>query len=79
MEHFVYIIWSEKIGKYYCGESNNVEARLAVHNRGGCIYTKKGIPWILIKIFVVSNRSEARNLEKRIKQRGIKRFLLNTE
>ncbi len=75
MRHYVYILWSELLGRYYCGESKDVENRLLVHNKGGNKYTTKGIPWQLVKVIEVSNRTEARRLESKIKKRGIKRFL----
>ncbi|WP_053971770.1 GIY-YIG nuclease family protein [Mangrovimonas sp. ST2L15] len=75
MGHYVYILWSESLGRYYCVESKDVDNRLLVHNKGGNKYTTKGIPWKLQEVFEVSNRSEARKLENKIKKRGIKRFL----
>ena len=75
MKHFVYILWSERLGRYYCGESGDVEKRLTVHNNCGYKYTTKGIPWVMIRVFEVADRSEARLLERKIKKRGIKRFL----
>jgi len=75
MQHFVYILWSASISRYYCGESSNVESRLQIHNNHGAKYTSKGIPWKLIEIIEVTNRSEARKLERKIKKRGIGRYL----
>ena len=37
--------------------------------------TKSGKPWKLHKTIPVKDRTEALNLEKKIKKRGIKRFL----
>ncbi|MAK36970.1 MAG: hypothetical protein CMC15_12510 [Flavobacteriaceae bacterium] len=79
MKHFVYILWSERLGRYYCGESGDVEKRLTVHNNCGYKYTTKGIPWVMIRVFEVADRSEARLLERKIKKRGIKRFLEGIE
>ena len=75
MGHFVYILWSERLSCYYCGETSDVEKRLYVHNHRGDKYTTKGIPWVVVRTFAVTNRSEARKLENKIKKRGIKRFL----
>jgi putative endonuclease len=46
-----------------------------VHNNCGYKYTTKGIPWVMTRVFEVADRSEARLLERKIKKRGIKRFL----
>ena len=75
MGHFVYILWSSKLERCYCGESADVEKRLIVHNCRGNKYTTKGIPWVIVRVFEITSRSEARQLEKKIKKRGIKRFL----
>ena len=76
MSYFsVYILFSEKLNRYYVGHTNNIEKRLATHNAGGKKYTTKGIPWVLIKTYNFASRSEAMRLEKKIKKRGIKRYL----
>jgi len=49
--------------------------RLTRHNQGRSKYTKSGIPWTTLKVFELNSRSEAIGLERRIKNRGIKRFL----
>ncbi|WP_366141015.1 GIY-YIG nuclease family protein [Seonamhaeicola sp.] len=71
----VYILFSEKLGRYYVDHTMDIEKRLEVHNQGGKKYTTKGIPWELIKTYLCSNRSEAVQLERKIKKRGIKRYL----
>jgi putative endonuclease len=72
---FVYIIKSEKTYKYYCGQTQNIQHRIDRHNKGLEPYTKNGVPWSLIIFFEVKNRSEAMILEKKIKKRGIQRYL----
>jgi putative endonuclease len=32
MSHWVYILQSESSGRYYCGQSTNVEQRFSQHN-----------------------------------------------
>ncbi|MBI9062488.1 MAG: GIY-YIG nuclease family protein, partial [Marinilabiliaceae bacterium] len=34
MNYFVYILQSQRSGKYYCGQTNNVSDRLQRHNKG---------------------------------------------
>ncbi|MFH6604442.1 GIY-YIG nuclease family protein [Maribacter algicola] len=75
MEYEVYILFSEKLGRYYCGQTDNLTKRFATHNSGGKKYTSKGIPWKLIKSFPVESRSKAIELERKIKKRGIERYL----
>jgi putative endonuclease len=75
MECFVYILHSGKLGKYYVGQTSNVEKRLIAHNKGSNRFTSKGVPWKLIKIYTCDDRTEAIKLERKIKKRGIKRYL----
>jgi putative endonuclease len=75
MQHFVYILHSPTLNKYYVGETAQLEKRLIQHNLGYGKFTKRGVPWVLIASFMVSNRTEGRKLESKIKKRGIKRFL----
>ncbi|WP_194852401.1 GIY-YIG nuclease family protein [Nonlabens antarcticus] len=75
MKHFVFILWSDRISRYYCGETSNMESRLETHNNLGAKYTSRGIPWKLVKNIEVESRSEARKLERKIKKRGIGRYL----
>ncbi|MBC3757597.1 GIY-YIG nuclease family protein [Hyunsoonleella sp. SJ7] len=75
MDYAVYILFSEKLNRYYCGHTNDVEKRLDTHNSGGKKYTTKGMPWVLIKVYHCSSRSEAVRLERKVKKRGIQRYL----
>lgn len=73
--HFVYILYSSKLDRYYCGETADIQDRLKRHNEGRSRATKAGLPWQVIKIYEVGNKSEGMKLEKTIKARGIKRHL----
>ncbi|MDX1471566.1 MAG: GIY-YIG nuclease family protein [Flavobacteriaceae bacterium] len=75
MDYKVYILYSESIQRYYCGQTKDLDERLNRHNGGGNKYTKRGRPWRLIKLFSVENRKAAMDLESKIKRRGIRRFL----
>ena len=71
----VYILHSDKLDKYYVGSTIDFSDRINRHNQGRSSYTKKGVPWELIRQFDCTTRSEAVNLENRIKKRGIQRYL----
>jgi putative endonuclease len=75
MEHKVYILYSERMDRYYVGQTDNVDKRLVVDNLGGKKYTTRGIPWVLVKTYDCDSRSSAVGLERKIKKRGIKRYL----
>ncbi|MCF6213727.1 MAG: GIY-YIG nuclease family protein [Flavobacteriaceae bacterium] len=79
MEYCVYILYSKKRLKYYVGQTHNIKERLERHNNGIVSSTKNGFPWELIKTIEVESRSEAMKLEKKIKKRGIERFLKDNQ
>jgi putative endonuclease len=45
---YTYIIYSEKIDRYYICVTGNLEWRLERHNAGWGKYTKRGIPWKVV-------------------------------
>ena len=71
----VYILYSKTSLKYYTGQTNNLEDRLFRHNSGLSLSTKTGRPWSLIYQIQFNTRSEAVQLEIKIKKRGAKRYL----
>ena len=71
----VYILYSSSISKFYTGYTGDMEQRLMFHNTGMNSFSKKGIPWVLVKYFEVEQKSEAMKLEKQIKKNGAKRYL----
>ena len=73
--NYVYILFSDKLKKYYVGCTKNVEIRLQKHNASRSGFTSTGKPWNLVITFECSSRSEVLRLESRIKKRGIRRFL----
>jgi putative endonuclease len=70
-----YIIFSEKVNRYYVGSTQDLDDRLRRHNAGHSKSTKGKGPWTLITSFSFKTRSEAMALETKIKKRGAKRFL----
>ena len=75
MKFVVYILYSSSLEKYYVGSTADFAKRIAEHNSGKGNFTSKGVPWIKVKVIDCSTRSEAVILEKKIKSRGIKRYL----
>ena len=67
MNYSTYILQSKKTGRLYIGQSKNVEARLARHNRGGVTSTKAGRPWKLLHSVCFPTRSQAVKLEQKLK------------
>ena len=79
MPFYVYILQSQSNGRFYCGYSDDPERRLRQHNDPDyrLSRTTKVIqgPWEIVYKIQCETRSEAMSLEKKVKKRGIKRFL----
>ena len=72
----VYILQSKEKGIYYVGyTSQNPEERLSKHlsNHHGFSSTAKD--WEIVKTIEFTDKKEALQMEKKIKKRGIRRFL----
>jgi putative endonuclease len=67
MPFFVYILKFSVDGRFYYGQTNNFEKRLAVHNSGKSKYTMKYIPWRLFAFKECSSRVEAMKIERMLK------------
>jgi putative endonuclease len=72
---YVYILQSKTTHLYYVGSTQDVTNRLNEHNSGECLWTRHGIPWDIVHVEEFGSRSEAVRQERRIKSRGIARYL----
>jgi putative endonuclease len=63
----VYILQSEKDGRYYVGCSNDYQRRLEEHNSGQNLSTTKGSPWKIVRLEPFENSQAAFLREKQIK------------
>jgi putative endonuclease len=71
----VYTLQSRTSHRYYVGSTQDFTNRLDEHNRGESRPTRSGIPWVVVRVEHFDTRSEAMAQEKRIKSRGIARYL----
>ncbi len=46
--YYAYLLQSQKDGRYYIGQTQNVKERLSYHNSGRSAYTRHRGPWILL-------------------------------
>ena len=76
MAHFLYILYSEKVDKYYTGESAMPSARVALHNHHHFrnAFTNIADDWSLVLEFECLSREEALYLERFIKRMKSKKF-----
>ena len=76
---YVYILYSQTAGKFYVGQTPDVQKRLREHNNPleNSKFTAKFIPWEIVLFFPVSAaRSDAMKVEKFIKSQKSKVFIL---
>ena len=66
--YYVYLLESVSNGRYYIGQTQNLERRLEYHNRGKCKYTKGKGPWKILVFKTFKTRSEAMKEEYRLKK-----------
>lgn len=71
----VYILYSKSLDRYYVGFTNDIERRLAEHDRKKGKYTDSGIPWQLVYQEPYSTKTEAMNREKFIKLKKARTFI----
>ena len=77
MKHYVYIIYSEKLNRFYIGETDNFLRRLDEHNVGFFInsYTSKTSDWKLFFLISCENRIQARKVENHIKKMKSRKYI----
>ena len=64
---YVYIIESVNHGKFYIGQTSNLDERLNSHNQGNNKSTKPYKPWKVIFHKSFQTRSESMAVEKKLK------------
>jgi len=67
MPFFTYILYSEKLDKYYIGSTANIEERLKKHNHIHKGYTAIGQPWVRKYTEIYDTKSKAQLREKQLK------------
>ena len=77
--HFVYILHSKKLNKYYVGETFDVQRRIERHNSGyyDNKYTARGKPWDLYLKIECKNKEQAQKIEQHIKKMKSKVYIEN--
>ena len=79
--YYVYIIYSEKVDKFYISYSEDLKERIARHNSGRSNFTSKGSPWVLVHYQGFLVKKDAQEEEKFLKTgkgRERTRYLLKT-
>ena len=79
MKFYVYIIYSLDFDKYYVGQTSNFDERILRHNSGYEKFTAPYKPWIKSLIVVKETRSDAMELERKLKNLSKERIILFIE
>lgn len=66
--YLVYILKSIKDGRYYIGQTEDMDGRMFLHNQGRVQSTKSRRPLVLIKSEAFPTRTEARKRENYLKK-----------
>ena len=71
----VYVIYSQKLNRYYVGACTDLERRLYEHNIGHSKFTSTGIPWILKYTEEYATLPEAKKRELEIKKMKSRKYI----
>ena len=72
---YIYILYSEKLNKYYVGSCVNLERRLYEHNIGHSKFTSLGIPWKIVYTEELETEQWARKRELDIKKKKSRKYI----
>jgi putative endonuclease len=71
----MYILFSEKLNKYYIGACIDMERRLYEHNIGHSKFTSLGVPWKLVYREEFTNLAEAKKRELQVKKMKSRKYI----
>ena len=72
---FTYILFSEKLNKYYIGACIDLERRLYEHNIGHSKFTSLGIPWKIVYTEEYGTLVLAKKRESQIKKMKSRKYI----
>ena len=72
---YTYILFSEKLNKYYVGACTDLERRLYEHNIGHSKYTNTGMPWVLVYKENFETLLLAKQRESKIKKMKSRKYI----
>ena len=72
---YTYILYSEKLDKYYIGACINLERRLYEHNIGHSKFTSLGIPWKIVFTEEYQTLADAKKREQDVKKMKSRKYI----
>jgi len=79
LSFYVYILYTELHDKFYVGQTENLDQRIARHNKGTEKFTAPYRPWVLVCSIKKPSRSEAIILDRKLKNLSKDRIRLFIE
>ena len=75
--HFLYILYSKKLDRYYVGETSDVEFRLQLHLKKSFSksFTSKSNDWEIVLVYEANSKENAVYLERFIKRMKSRKFI----
>ena len=78
MEHIVYILFSDKLIKYYIGYTADIQVRLNLHSHSAKgKFTHRADDWVLAFQIACESKGQALDIEKHIKSMKSKTYIGN--
>jgi len=71
----MYILYSEKLNKFYVGACTDMDRRLYEHNIGHSKFTSTGIPWIIVYREEFETLPLAKQREIHIKKQKSRKYI----
>ena len=71
----IYILYSEKLNKYYVGACTDLDRRVYEHNIGHSKFTRLGVPWQLKYAEEYPTLVEAKRREMKIKSQKSRKYV----
>ena len=75
MAFSTYILYSERVDRYYIGSTGNLVERLHRHNSARSKATKSGIPWKVVYTENFETRPQAYQREMEIKRKKSRKYI----
>ena len=72
---WMYIIYSNKLDRYYVGYTADLDTRLAEHNNGISTFTSKAADWKLLYTEDFETREQAHKRELEIKKKKSRKYI----
>jgi len=73
--YYLYIIYSNKLDRYYIGHTENIDKRIIEHNTGFSSYTSKAVDWILVYKEQFTERINASRREMELKRKRSRKYI----